>query len=1114
MKPSRSILLLLLVLFTFFSLIAGKFFFDLSALAQKTSINKDGTQTTSEPDNTYGEGGTKETVRDSSGRTIKVVKKDKDKKPRSAVTYLFPGNKECRYEKTWIYDSRGRLVSFLVEWINNPCAKKENGKVRRTIKYSDDGDTTGTQTDQGYDSDTGEWKPASESDGPIIDSGLKPDPDHDYSPDKPQSIIGDLEVKPTASPSPSPSPERSPKFKLDLKYNFKFSTSPGLDTETFTLPTGTKISVNFPDDLSAGDTFTGSVQTEVAGKDEQQRARNQSELDKIVLQIGGQPTRATEKMFTRTIPANLNAGPEAMPCILRDCPYLVLIVSGKQVGSATVPIANNPPPTPQNTQLPTCGQMGRNVVVTDHCDGIIAPTDSCTVGGVPLRPLAESPRMRVMQNTSQTPGPTQIKYVEQDREVTGLFQNLGVNITSPNTNLLRNQKTTMEVVALVQGIQNDVSLDVVNDTPEIVSISGGNNQHFTIHPSDVQTDGTYHRTFTVTANQAGAWGATATVSCEGGPGGQIAVGPRAAGSPTNPGRPEVIAIVPTPTPSPGGHAPPTPTPTPHPGPSPCASPPPSTTYSVKDLSTLSESDTAHCVATGINDGGNVVGACSPSYFGKSGGAWHAFRTEPGAVITKEDELALPLGITGGSSFATAVNGKGHVVGFWAPIGSSDIKAFWHDGGKLSKMTSLHPAKSIFTISKAFALNTSDDVVGVAYGPTVMPGSALGITFGGHAVLWPHADPASIIDLNDYMDPSSKTDWILIAAFGINDAKEIVGRALDLHLGKYHAFLLKSKGVKPIDLGALKEDIYDSSAAYAINTCGETVPLIDKVVGYTYTKKDAHYGFVWTEGVGMKDMGTLTGYLESYAQAINKKGEVVGAVGGLHTSVIFDAITCLGTCFTTSTGDAKNHGVWYNGTDLKDLNKLIPGYPGYEIEVANGINDKGQIVGSAFYKPPTYKSGGLYAKAVLLTPAGLTLPGPVATTTTTSTACPLSIPSGGYIFDNWNICGVKNAPMKDTTFTIAGPYLITFIATYHWNYGKGALPTKGISLKDGSGKVYGPWPVTTSAGSGGAANVNWECHPGITLPAGTYTVIDPDPATWSQNDGSGNSGFVRVAGSAK
>ena len=74
-------------------------------------------------------------------------------------------------------------------------------------------------------------------------------------------------------------------------------------------------------------------------------------------------------------------------------------------------------------------------------------------------------------------------------------------------------------------------------------------------------------------------------------------------------------------------------------------------------------------------------------------------------------------------------------------------------------------------------------------------------------------------------------------------------------------------------------------------------------------------------------------------------------------------------------------------------------------------------------------------------------------------------------------------------------------------------TKGISLMDSGGKVFGPWAVTISAGSGGA-NVNWEYHPSIILPAGTYTVIDPDPATWSQNDGSGNIGFIGVAGSPK
>gem|GEM_PF-6225281 len=577
---------------------------------------------------------------------------------------------------------------------------------------------------------------------------------------------------------------------------------------------------------------------------------------------------------------------------------------------------------------------------------------------------------------------------------------------------------------------------------------------------------------------------------------------------------------------------PTPTPTPHdpssvsspassPSPSPCAPAPTPTTYKVKDLGPLSVSDTANCMATGVNEAGNVIGVCAPSYFGGSGGAWHAFRTEPGAVIDKKkDDLGLPAGTTSGSSFALGVNADAHVVGWWALTGSTDLKAFWHGASKDAKMINLHPDKSLFTTSKAFAVNIHDDVVGAAYGPTLGP-VTLGVTFDGHAVIWPGADPKKMKDLNDDLDVSVKTDWILKAAFGINDDGDIVGRAYSKKLGKYHAFLLKSIGGKFFDLGALKEDKSDSSAAYAINECDEKVPALDKVVGYTYTAKAYHDGFVWTAESGLIDMGTLSPYsskpalLESFAQAINKKGEVIGAVSAAwHTSPIFDA---LGDSPGIKECVPNSHAVWYNGSELKDLNKLITGSPGWELNLANGINDKGLIAGSGYYKCFVLKTGSSAAEtfshlshAVVLTPAVL---GPSATTATGATgACPLSIPSGGYIFDNWNVCGVKNGPTKDTTFTIAEPSLVTLIATYHWNYGKGALATKGISLKDSKGAVFGPWPVTTSAGSGGAANVNWECHPGITLPGGTYTVIDPDPTTWSQNDASGNSGFARVAGS--
>ena len=115
-----------------------------------------------------------------------------------------------------------------------------------------------------------------------------------------------------------------------------------------------------------------------------------------------------------------------------------------------------------------------------------------------------------------------------------------------------------------------------------------------------------------------------------------------------------------------------------------------------------------------------------------------------------------------------------------------------------------------------------------------------------------------------------------------------------------------------------------------------------------------------------------------------------------------------------------------------------------------------------------------------------------------------------IFDNGNIGGVGNRPTQPTRFTISRPHVITTIVNYHWTNGRGAAPGT-IALRGSDGRTYGPWPVTASAGQGGAPNVYWTCNPNVTLPAGTYTVVDSDPATWSQNSESGGQGFTLVKG---
>jgi hypothetical protein len=47
------------------------------------------------------------------------------------------------------------------------------------------------------------------------------------------------------------------------------------------------------------------------------------------------------------------------------------------------------------------------------------------------------------------------------------------------------------------------------------------------------------------------------------------------------------------------------------------------------------------------------------------------------------------------------------------------------------------------------------------------------------------------------------------------------------------------------------------------------------------------------------------------------------------------------------------------------------------------------------------------------------------------------------------------------------------------------------------------------GQGGVMDAVWIVRPNTTIPAGTYTVIDSDPGSWSENSISGGAGFSHI-----
>ena len=116
-----------------------------------------------------------------------------------------------------------------------------------------------------------------------------------------------------------------------------------------------------------------------------------------------------------------------------------------------------------------------------------------------------------------------------------------------------------------------------------------------------------------------------------------------------------------------------------------------------------------------------------------------------------------------------------------------------------------------------------------------------------------------------------------------------------------------------------------------------------------------------------------------------------------------------------------------------------------------------------------------------------------------------------LFNNSNGSAVANRPPKAMMFRVDMPTHVTTITTYHWNNGRGTQAAGTIAVRSGTGEVYGPWQATGRPGQGGIPNAYWIANPEVTLPAGTYTVIDSSPATWAHNAVSGGAGMAWAEG---
>jgi probable HAF family extracellular repeat protein len=285
-------------------------------------------------------------------------------------------------------------------------------------------------------------------------------------------------------------------------------------------------------------------------------------------------------------------------------------------------------------------------------------------------------------------------------------------------------------------------------------------------------------------------------------------------------------------------------------------------------------------AYGINNAGQVTG-----YAYTDSNTRHAYLYENGHM--------RDLGTVPGWEWCEGwgINSSGQIVGRARISATGDWIAITYKDGQWKDLGNLGGNSEGYFYSEAYKINDTGEIVGSSYVP-----------YSRHPFLYSNGEMQDIVY-------NLSPNWVYTAS-AINNNGHIAGIVERFDTAYTQRTILCENGQWRY-IGAVPEG--DSQEAIDIND-------FDHLVGFHRVGSQIHASLYINDQE--YDLGTLGGS-QGIAYGINNPGQIVGSA---------------------TTVDEVDHAFLYDGSQMIDLNSLIPPDSGWTLVNAYDINDHGQIIG--------------------------------------------------------------------------------------------------------------------------------------------------------------------------